>query len=478
VKEVECRPLSDALSRETLLTRCFRLERADGVVIAACIGFMEDGFLVGNLQRNLVTWDIDQGHLALRWIDGSVAAVFYRCEKTVDRRLRIDGSLPDATDRCSLALIEIDHGGSSYLRQPAEPLAYAVNSLLPGVELNLPACLIHTNIPQFDWDLGNHLLQNIYVSRIGRAPDVTLQQLPGDARLIVPNWQEAIAICGRQIVAEQIHPDWSDRDVQNAVASCRAEISIDERAVIVQRWGMRTWGHWLGELLPRIKCLEAARPGRYAYALPEDLLDDIYLRSTLQSLEYYGITRDRFVFLRPGYRYRFAELLAVSSVWSPGRPTIHPGAVELMREVPGGRSDFAAGERVALLRREWSTRRLENLPEVEAFLRADGWQIVDIALLPFDQQVRVFSGSTAIVSILGSGLAGLIYSPANVNVITLAPVGWADDFFFGIMQNRNARLADVRGIKSISDPRDAFYSSFRVDVADLGAAIAALGLSG
>jgi hypothetical protein len=90
----------------------------------------------------------------------------------------------------------------------------------------------------------------------------------------------------------------------------------------------------------------------------------------------------------------------------------------------------------------------------------------------------VFSGSTAIVSILGSGLAGLIYSPANVNVITLAPVGWADDFFFGIMQNRNARLADVRGIKSISDPRDAFYSSFRVDVADLGAAIAALGLSG
>ena len=110
-------------------------------------------------------------------------------------------------------------------------------------------------------------------------------------------------------------------------------------------------------------------------------------------------------------------------------------------------------------------------------LAANGFRTVEIGAMPFRAQVAIFQGATAIVSVLGSGLSGLIYAPPKVDRRSLSD-GWADDFFFAMMRNRTAALADIRGPSTNDDARGAAVSSFTVDPAALEGGLRALGLCG
>jgi hypothetical protein len=138
-----------------------------------------------------------------------------------------------------------------------------------------------------------------------------------------------------------------------------------------------------------------------------------------------------------------------------------------IRELPNG---------VALLRRESTTRQLANVVVVGIYLQSRGWSIVDVAHLDFMDQVRLFARAENIVSVLGSGLAGLLYSPEGVKVLTLAPSNWGDLFFFSLMQERQARLADIRGLSLAETPADAAWQRFVLDIADVQTGLQALGL--
>lgn len=350
-----------------------------------------------------------------------------------------------------------------------------VASLLPPTEIEVPGCLAYTNIPDFGWDFGYYLLRTLYLPRICRLPAVELRRFPPDARLAVPNGEEMLPIRDEHVTGEQIHPSWPDEQLQRAIASCETTDFIDESAIIVGRFGMRTWGHWLGELVPKILCVEAMQPGRYKYLFPAPLMSDPLLKPQRESLEFYGLGPDRLLLLQPGRSYRFRELAAVSSVWSDHM--VHPAAVEMMRRQAGIRGDgIDRTDRIALLRRESSTRNLANVEEIEWFLRSRGWRIIDIAEQSFAEQVATFQGASAVLSVLGSGLAGLIYAPRGVKVLTLAPAGWADGFFFAMMQNRNAALADIRGTKSLGDPRPVATSRFHMKLEDIERGLRGLGL--
>ena len=68
---------------------------------------------------------------------------------------------------------------------------------------------------------------------------------------------------------------------------------------------------------------------------------------------------------------------------------------------------------------------------------------VDIEALSFIDQMSVFRGAENIFSVLGSGLAGLIYAPDQVTTGTLRPQLWQDRFFTALMQLRRGRWVDV-----------------------------------
>lgn len=358
---------------------------------------------------------------------------------------------------------------------PIDRMTEATACLLPPTEIEVPGCLAYTNIPDFGWDFGNFLLRTLYLPRICRLPAVELRRFLPEACLVVPNGEEMLPICDERVASEQIHPSWPDEQLQRAIADCESADFIDESAIIIGRFGMRTWGHWLGELVPKILCVEAMQPGRYRYLFPAPLVSDPLLRPQRESLEFYGMGQDRLLLLQPGRSYRFRELAAVTSVWSDHM--VHPAAVELMRKYAGIHGEgIGRTDRIALLRRESSTRNLVNVEEIEWFLRSRGWRIVDISEQSFAEQVATFKSASAVLSVLGSGLAGLMYAPRGVKVLTLAPVGWADGFFFAMMQNRNAALAEIRGTKLLGDPRPVATSRFHVKLEDIERGFRGLGL--
>ena len=348
--------------------------------------------------------------------------------------------------------------------------------LLDAQSFAAPKCLVHTNFLSVNEDAGQKHLRGLYIARERKVPAVALHVLPSDTRLVVPSGEEFLPVTGDRVLDEQVNPGWSKSDIETAVGTSAGTDGLPGDAVLIARYGVRTWGHWLGELLPKLVCVEACYPGRFRYVLPDAAIHDPSLRTLRQSLVAYGITQERLILLPPRRSYRFGRLLLPSPVWSADR-AIHPGAVELMRRVIASLPAFKdMPTSVALLRRESRTRNLANVAEAADFFEQRGWPVLEISNLEFSDQVRVFAAATNIAGVLGSGLTGLIYSPPGVNVLTLAPAKWGDLFFFAMMQNRDARLADIRGRSLADDDREAFRASFHVALADIGAGLRALGV--
>jgi hypothetical protein len=356
---------------------------------------------------------------------------------------------------------------------------FAVSSelLIKAMVFDAPKCLVHTNFFDLNEDFAHHHLETLYIARQQILPDVRLHRLPAHVNLAVRNDEDFIAYLGDSVVTEQVRPYWATEDIVSAVGSTIGSEEVAHEALLLARFGFRTWGHWLAELLPKAVCTEHLYPGRFRYVVPTTVATDPTLNTIAQSLDAYGIGRERLLFVRGGRSYRFAHLFAVSPVWFP-HCAMHPRVVELMRVILHNRRPcFSRPKNIALLRRESATRNLLNIDQISAYLESSGWLITDIGAIDFLEQVKIFANSENVVSVLGSGLTGLIYAPEGVRVVTLAPSNWGDLFFFSLMQERRTRLADIRGVSQGEDPAQAALLAFLIKIEDLETGLRALGLS-
>lgn len=131
--------------------------------------------------------------------------------------------------------------------------------------------------------------------------------------------------------------------------------------------------------------------------------------------------------------------------------------------------------RVALLRTDAPGRRqIANKDEVNELLRSLDYEMAAPGSLGFLEQVRLFRSASDIVSVLGSGLTGLIYAPAGVRVMALAPDMFGDRFFYALTVLRDGLWADVRGPVAERHEHIAHHASFTVDLEDMKRGFAAL----
>jgi len=356
-------------------------------------------------------------------------------------------------------------------------LAVQSAEIIPAQEVSVPACIRYTNFQEMNPTFGGHHVEKLYVEKRRWVPAVSLCQLPADARLAVPNGEEFIAIVGTQVVEEQIRRDWPIDNIDDALAACTEHATIEQPSVLIGRYGIRTWGHWLGELLPKVVAVESRWPGRFRFLLPDRFAYDRVHTTAMESLAYYGIDRDRLVLVAPKTMYACANLHVVTSAWSAER-VLHPEVAALMRAHGQSEREPAPGWlKAALLRRSTRTRNIQNLADVEEILRADGFTIVDIEKLSFRQQVDLFRNADAVACVLGSGLTGLMYAPRGVKVLTMAPGEWGDLFFYSMMQERDAVFADIRGRTAAMDRDGVGTSGFTVPIEPLRAGLRAIGIT-
>jgi tetratricopeptide (TPR) repeat protein len=340
--------------------------------------------------------------------------------------------------------------------------------------VTMPACIRYTNFTAVNPAFGRQHETSLYVERRRYVPDVRLCRLPVNTVLAVPNGDDFIPVAGYQVVDDQVRENWSHEDLVAAIESCTERQSIAPPCVLIGRYGVRTWGHWLGELLPKVVAVEARWPGRFGYVLPDRFAYDPVHDTAMQSLAYYGIDKDRLILVAPKTRYVCFELHVVTSTWSKER-AFHPAIAALMRERgPRDQEPSPGWLKAALLRRATKTRNIANLAEVQEILVDHGFTMVDIERLNFRQQVDLYKNADTIACVLGSGLSGLIYAPRGVKVLTLAPGEWGDLFFYSMMQERDAAFTDIRGWTISTNPGGAATSGFTVPADALLAGLAAI----
>jgi len=337
-------------------------------------------------------------------------------------------------------------------------------TLVAATSAILPNALVYTNIESLSPAFGAHMVHDIYPSRRLEFSPISLWQLPTGTVLLADN-NFYLSIAG-QLISDYVPEFLRDKMPASASLDVGPMEDVSEPLLLGARYGVGTWGHWLGEILPGIVVAEHFYPQRFRYVLPP--LGPPFI----QSLEAYGIGVDRIFPIRTDRVYRFASLFAVSQTLQDSAP--HPIVLDLVR-AKFDNSLTDANLRVAVLRDDGVRRRLKNLHLIRSFVTEMGFTCVSPSKLSFREQVSVFQRSDHIVGVLGSGLTGLVYARNGVKVLSLSPVNFGDRFFYALTQSRSGTFADVRGhVTTIDTEFPGRDDEFEIEVQEMQSALAAL----
>ncbi len=357
------------------------------------------------------------------------------------------------------------------LPQPARELGEVRVALAPPERRDLPGAAVYENVAEFDPDFAAHYRRDIYAPRRAELDGIDLVEL---GRAVLHPAADHLLLVGGRAVSEQVAP-WHDlgRPLPPAAAQPRPQEEVVADTVVIARYGAGTWGHWLGELLPKLVLVEAAFPGRFHFAVPADHAGVEPTGGFQQSLTAAGVPRERLVPLTVERSYLLRRAWAVTPVWSDH--VMHPVASRSLR-ARLDRGDRAAGaaRRLAVVRRPDDARSLLNQEQVLDVLQRRGFEVCDVAALPFAEQVVAFREARTVFSVLGSGLTGVLFAREGVQVLSAAPSLFGDRFFYALVLDRDGRYADVRGPVSVADRQVAHRSAFSVDVARLEEGLDAL----
>lgn len=340
--------------------------------------------------------------------------------------------------------------------------------LLGRLSIELPGSLVASNLAEFNPDFARQVFENAFQGRRATVTEVEICQLRPDT--VLHGGGDFLVTSGGAELEEQIPPGLVENleRRREIFQTPRPVVEIDAPCVIVARCGEGTWGHWLGELLPRAALAEYFRPNSFSYVVPGWMTrrrgDGSLGDAVLDSLMAFGIAEERLIRIDPIEDYLLHNAWMVASVWSDHIP--HPAALDIMRAIPPRIDPVLLPKKLAVSRFAF-TRRLENEAAVFEVLARHGYTSVEVGILPFTEQVAMFREATHVFATLGSDLTGLMFSPDNVRVLAAAPADWCDRFFYGLCQLRRGSYSEIRGPTGL--PAEALLRdcSFSIDLVQL-----------
>jgi capsular polysaccharide biosynthesis protein len=137
--------------------------------------------------------------------------------------------------------------------------------------------------------------------------------------------------------------------------------------------------------------------------------------------------------------------------------------------------------KIALLRRHQGVegRTIVNYNETAAVLFWAGFTYREPSALSFASQVAMFREASAVCTIMGSGMAGLMYAPASVRVLILTPNEYVIPYYNPFIQTLAGMYAIVHGYvtKNENPTKNYRSASFQIDAEALRHGLGALGLA-
>jgi hypothetical protein len=358
---------------------------------------------------------------------------------------------------------------------PPEPaplrfVARTLETLHQSVALPLRNPLVHANYADGEDLAWRRWLLSLNAARTTTLRAVTLvRHAPG---CLVDTDRHYLTLAGDRLVAEQTAPWLGDPGAAGARLAARAAeaIDIDAPCLLLARYGETTWGHWIGDMLIKAALAERHFPGRFAYAVPAPIVTggSRYATRVLESLAAYAIAPARLIPLESPRPYRFAALHDIADARTDA---IHPEALAALRALPARRA--ATPPRLAALRAPARKRGIHGIEALDPVLARHGIAPLDPAALPFQDQVAAFRHADLVVASLGSECTAALWAPEGARIVTVAPLGWRDDYFAAIFQQLGLRHADLRGASTRIGSLDPGLAPHAIDPARLDQGIQA-----
>jgi capsular polysaccharide biosynthesis protein len=249
------------------------------------------------------------------------------------------------------------------------------------------------------------------------------------------------------------------------------------------------FGHWLVEFLPR---LWACRPLPGFAAVPV-LVDAQMPPQHREALDAFLLPGQAVIELAPGDAVRVADLwLATAPLYMPTGP--RPGApcapdllavdaeafARTLRAASAERPvDGAHGRRLYLARKDTQHRRLLNRVEVEAWMAAHAFDLVDFADIPFAEQVARMRAADIVVGPDGSANLMTYFARPGTRIGILSGAAVEDcEWYVAISDALGHRVVVLPG--ETPSERDDYrtFSDYRIDLDRLAAMCRDLGVAG
>jgi len=350
---------------------------------------------------------------------------------------------PSAAGRITLLLEQ-----GEYTRTP--PLSYA----LDGVDAWLRSILEH------EWQKAVQVVPPVYLyefhdARIDRNGIMVL----GDRFLVEETVIDYPKDADFDLGAVQFHKHTATWTFDGA----QSITYIQAPTLLLIKHGFDNYGHWLIEMLPRLKLALEHLPSDVHVAVG-DTAGPLWT-VVLATLKALGFGPERIK--RVTGASQFQTLYYVSPL-SRHPLYISPFTTRFLAESYKSAPVVQSHRRLYVSRSDARFRRLRNEPELLDYLIPLGFEVVYPGQMSFADQVRVFSEAQLIVGVMGAAMTNMVFAPPGASVYALLPVTMPDLFFWNLACLNQQRYYEIRGPKC--GDLDSLYADFTVDIASLRSA--------
>ena len=483
------------MKAEQLISRKFRLERADGSIVSNCLSFKPSGRIVGGRSRNESRWEIKRGRLHIIGAEGQTTTYFHS-EHLGDRRYVLTGkyrgmedpnwhvlrevtsSLQTEAYHAVAAKAEADgHGEGSYFN-------FLLRILKPR---DLDSAWRPVRLMELE-DIAPRGPTWRRLTPTFRARAETPAIFEFDDAEILPN---AGFVVGEFAIEEFLfctQPNWREVGLARTVAdrSPIAYFDVSSERVYVEHGdagrllsGPHFWfgapfaainfGHFIHDLASQLIHVDRAKliyGPRLKFVLPS--FYELGFRHRTQAFlfeELFGPLGE--VVFTVDERLRVETLCAGNPIFWPKRGQLDEASREGLRYLSRRiRERYARFARTTTRRRLYVTRddgrnlrQLENEPEARALLIQRGFEPVTISNLDPLSVIESFYNAEAVAGAHGAGLLNVVLcDPDKVKLLELDvfPSAWGSIRAFahgmGIDYAKvPARPGDVPGFRGATD---------------------------
>jgi capsular polysaccharide biosynthesis protein len=245
--------------------------------------------------------------------------------------------------------------------------------------------------------------------------------------------------------------------------------SFECPALLLIKHGFNNYGHWLVEILPKLKLALEHLPDDAVIAVGQS--EGRMWEVTLDTLAVLGIDPGRVRTVSGLSRFRklyYVSPLTLHSV------CISPYVIRFLNEVYKPKAIGRACRRLYVSRSDARFRRLLNEYDVLDYLLPLGFEVIHPGQMSFEAQVRCFSEAELVVGVAGAAMTNIVFAPPGIPVIALHPSTMKDPFFWELAGLNNQHYYEVSAPEF--GQLGSLYADFVLNLDDVGSVLERAGI--